>query len=93
MAGDIEDDPAMEPVREAGGGEAEGFEQAESDLIDHAEHGEGHGTPRPEQFGVEAEQDPATYGEADEEDVTEKVADPNEPPDDPGTGPGIAAER
>jgi hypothetical protein len=67
MAGDIEDDPAMDPVREAGGGEAEGFEQAEQDLIDNAEHGEGHGIPRSDQFGVEAEENPATYGEADEE--------------------------
>lgn len=75
MSYETDDDPAMQPVREAGGGEAEGFEQAEQDLIDHAEHGEGHGTPRPEQFGVEAEEDPATYGEADEVEVSERTDD------------------
>lgn len=53
------------PLEEAGQGEAEGFEQAEADLIDNAEHGDGHGIPEPDQFGVEAEQDPAVYGEPD----------------------------
>ncbi len=33
-------DPAMAPVYEAGGGEAEGFEQAEELLIEHASHGD-----------------------------------------------------
>lgn len=33
-------DPAQRPVREAGGGEAEGFEQAEEELIEHASHGD-----------------------------------------------------
>jgi hypothetical protein len=80
-------------VREAGGGEAEGFEQAEEALIDHAEHTAGEGTPRPDQMGEEAEVDPATYGEADEEDVTEVTRDPAEGPDDPGAGPGLAADR
>jgi hypothetical protein len=31
-------DPAQRPVVEAGGGEAEGFEQAEAALIEHASH-------------------------------------------------------
>jgi hypothetical protein len=31
---------AERPVKEAGGGEAEGFEEAERDLIEHASHGE-----------------------------------------------------
>src|SRR5215210_5688329 len=35
------DDPAMEPVYQAGGGEQEGFEQAENDLIENATHGDG----------------------------------------------------
>ena len=30
----------MRPVYEAGGGEAEGFEQAEEELIEHASHGD-----------------------------------------------------
>lgn len=33
-------DPAEAPVDEAGGGEAEGFEQAEALLIEHASHGD-----------------------------------------------------
>lgn len=57
-------DPAWAPVEEAGGGESEGFEQAERELIDHAEHGEyGHLSDpvRPEaESGAE-------YGEADSE--------------------------
>lgn len=39
-AGDEDLDPAERPVREAGGGEAEGFEEAEAALIDHASHGD-----------------------------------------------------
>ncbi len=34
------DDPAHRPVREGGGGEAEGFEQAEELLEKHASHGD-----------------------------------------------------
>jgi hypothetical protein len=37
-------DPAFAPLIEAGEGEAEGFDVAESDLIEHAEHGDQHGT-------------------------------------------------
>jgi hypothetical protein len=33
-------DPAEAPVGEAGGGEAEGFEQAEELLVEHASHGD-----------------------------------------------------
>jgi hypothetical protein len=61
-------DPAIAPLIEAGEGEAEGFELAEQDLIEHAEHQEGEGIPELDQLGVEAEPDPATYGEPDEED-------------------------
>ncbi|MGH2833307.1 MAG: hypothetical protein ACRDK2_11090 [Solirubrobacteraceae bacterium] len=35
-----ESDPAMVPVEEGGGGESEGFEQAEELLIEHATHGD-----------------------------------------------------
>jgi hypothetical protein len=39
VAGGEEDiDPAMRPLTEAGGGEAEGFEEAERALIEHASH-------------------------------------------------------
>ncbi|HEX8084896.1 MAG TPA: hypothetical protein VF529_11460 [Solirubrobacteraceae bacterium] len=74
-AGDEEDfDPAMRPVYEAGGGVAEGFEQAEADLVDNAQHGDGHGDPESDAFRPEAESDlsGAEYGEADEERVTER---------------------
>ena len=40
VAGDEDLDPAQRPVIEAGGGEAEGFEQAEEALIEHASHGD-----------------------------------------------------
>jgi hypothetical protein len=66
--GEGELDPAERPLVEAGQGEAEGFELAEQDLIEHAEHQEGEGIPELDQLGVEAEPDPATYGEPDEED-------------------------
>jgi hypothetical protein len=66
------DDPAMRPVYEAGGGEAEGFEQAEEDLIENAEYTSGEGIPRLEELGrEEAEPDPAIYGEADQEELPE----------------------
>jgi hypothetical protein len=58
------------PVEEAGGGESEGFEQAEEELIENAESGDdvGEGIPRLEELGSEeAEPDTAAYGEADEE--------------------------
>jgi hypothetical protein len=62
------DDPAFQPGDEAGGGEAEGFEQAEEQLIENAEYSSGEGIPRLEELSeVEAEPDPATYGEADQE--------------------------
>lgn len=38
VAGDEQLDPAERPVVEAGGGEAEGFEQAERALVEHASH-------------------------------------------------------
>jgi hypothetical protein len=41
-SGSEERDPALRPVSEAGGGEAEGFEDAERALIDHASHGDQH---------------------------------------------------
>ena len=37
-------DPALAPLIEAGEGESEGFELAQADLIEHAEHGDQHGT-------------------------------------------------
>jgi hypothetical protein len=58
-------DPERWPVEQAGGGQAEGFEQAEEALIDHAEHTAGEGIPRLDQMGEEAEVERASYAEAD----------------------------
>ncbi len=40
VAGDEDLDPARRPVIEGGGGESEGFEEAEEALIEHASHGD-----------------------------------------------------
>ncbi|MCW3031772.1 MAG: hypothetical protein JWM60_117 [Solirubrobacterales bacterium] len=74
-------DPAGRPVREAGGGEAEGFEQAEELLIEHASHGD----EQPAHFvlhhqGVEEEPDPARAdGEADHEHSSEREDEETSP--------------
>ena len=55
-------------VDEAGGGESEGFELAEQELIEHTSHGDEH---TPSRIMRDAEPDEeltdAVYGEADEE--------------------------
>jgi hypothetical protein len=88
-------DPARRPVEEGGGGEAEGFEQAEADLISQASHESAASEPAGDAFTPEEERDPSLggRGEPDEVDPTEVTADPSEGPDDPGRGPGLAAER
>jgi hypothetical protein len=59
------DDPAEQPLVEGGEGESEGFELAERDLENIAEHGDEHrfpdGMAQPEE-----PQDPDEYGEADQ---------------------------
>jgi hypothetical protein len=94
--------PAMDPVYEAGGGDAEGFEQAEADLIENATHGGGAGDPSRDAFTpeVEADESTAIAGEADDEKVSEVTEDVPEAEtkdadtsDDPGSGPGITHER
>jgi hypothetical protein len=79
VAGDEDLDPADRPVREAGGGEAEGFELAEDDLVEHASHGDEHSgrmalyhAGSDEEAGAETE-----YGEADE--VRSSELDPEDP--------------
>jgi hypothetical protein len=61
-------DEAQEPVTEAGGGEAEGFEEAEELLEENATHGDGGGDPIRDAFTEEERSDEsgAEYGEADE---------------------------
>ncbi len=56
-------------VEEAGGGEAEGFELAEQELIEHASHGDEHSPARimRDADGLEEESLESVYGEADSE--------------------------
>jgi hypothetical protein len=56
------------PVEEAGGGEAEGFEQAEEQLERNASHEDSGASPQDDAFTPEKESDRsgAEYGEADE---------------------------
>ena len=65
---DPDQDPERAPVEEAGGGESEGFEQAEEELIEQAEHGDAPSEPASDAFPPEEESDRSTaeYGEADE---------------------------
>jgi hypothetical protein len=55
-------------VEEAGGGESEGFELSEQELIEHASHGDQQ-TPARIIFDAGPQEEPpgAVYGEADEE--------------------------
>jgi hypothetical protein len=67
---------AMRAVDEAGGGESEGFELAEQELIENASHGDEH-TPSVIMRDAASEREPggpvggeegeAVYGDADEE--------------------------
>ncbi|HEU4974450.1 MAG TPA: hypothetical protein VFT50_05130 [Baekduia sp.] len=103
----VPEDPAMAPVYEAGGGEAEGFEQAEADLVENASHGGGRGNPTRDAFTPEVESDEATgiSAEGDQEKVSEVVEEAPEAEttsaaeaeaeaaEDPGSGPGVTHER
>jgi hypothetical protein len=93
---DLPHDPAMDPVYEAGGGEQEGWEMAEEELIEHAEHGPAKPETQVrvrEEFDRQIEEAPdlSIYGEGDEEKVSEVVDDPTSGPD--AAGPGITHER
>ena len=67
-------DEALRPVYEAGGGEAEGFELAERDLVRNASHDDGEAFPELDAFSPERESDlaPAEYAEADEEEPPDR---------------------
>ena len=60
-------DPETRPVSEAGGGEAEGFEQAEDALVRNASHEDNVADPAADAFTPEEEADlsSAEYGEGD----------------------------
>jgi hypothetical protein len=96
---DEEGDPVDEEDRaliEGGEGVEEGFETAESDLIETASHAENRYDPEVPVFGDEesAGEGDAVSGEPDEIDVTETVRDPEAGPgEDPGEGPGISHDR
>ncbi len=89
------DDPAMDPVYQAGGGEQDGWEAAEADLIENATHGDGGADPLRDAISPEVESDRSTavYGEADELDSTETVEDLTTGGDDPAEGPELGADR
>jgi hypothetical protein len=74
-AGEPGTDEAMQPVEEAGGGEAEGFEQAEEQLIESASHGDPAGHPLGDRYPAEESnpEDHTIYGEADEAESAETV--------------------
>ena len=61
------DDPAERPLVEAGEGEAEGFELAEAELVDNAEHGDEKRFPNRDAGRPEEPTDTSAFGEADEE--------------------------
>jgi len=58
---------ARRAVDEAGGGESEGFEMAEQELIDHASHGDGHTPARIMRDAADEDETASPYGEADSE--------------------------
>ncbi len=60
-------------VEEAGGGESEGFELAEQELIEHASHGDDHTPARIiRDAGPQEEPASSVYGEADEESLPDQ---------------------
>jgi hypothetical protein len=75
--GDEKPDPALEPLIEAGEGEAEGFELAEQELVESASHGDPSGSPLGDRFTPEEAESEglAEYGEADREHVSEDTSD------------------
>ncbi len=68
---------AERPLAEGGEGEAEGFELAEEQLIESASHGDASGHPLGDRFPAEdaSSENLASYGEADDEHVSENVED------------------
>ena len=69
-------DEAMRPVREAGGGESEGFEEAEELLRRRAEHDDpAGGDPLEDRGEPEPDRDRASHGEADRIESTETEVD------------------
>ncbi len=68
-------DEAQRAAAEHGGGESEGFEEAEQLLEEQATHGDPSVDPLRDAPAVEADEDVAVYGEADDVDSTETEED------------------
>lgn len=70
-------DESRRPVEEAGGGEGEGFEQAEELLIEHSSHGDQHAARQAIEDAPTTSEDPrvAEPGEADHEYSSERLDD------------------
>ena len=73
----ISEDPARRPVEEAGGGQAEGFEIAEAELIDRAENPRGPSPYADRERISEDDRAETEYGESDE--VRTSEDDPDDP--------------
>lgn len=74
---DGEPDEAERPLAEAGQGEAEGFEQAEQELVEHASHGDQHAARQAIEDSADESDDAlaAEAGEADREYSSERDDD------------------
>jgi hypothetical protein len=72
------DDPAMRVVEEAGGGESEGFELAEAELIDRAENIRGPSPMVDAERTSEDDRADIEYGEGDEFRTSEDDPDADE---------------
>ena len=73
----ISQDPARRPVEEAGGGEAEGFEIAEAELVDRAENPRGPSPMADRERVSEDDRAETEYGESDA--VRTSEDDPDRP--------------
>jgi hypothetical protein len=76
----LSEDPARKPVEEAGGGEAEGFEIAEAELVDRAENPRGPSPMADQERVSEDDRAEAEYGESDT--VRTSEDDPDRPDED-----------
>lgn len=75
-AGDEGLDPEERPLAEGGEGEAEGFELAEEDLIEAAEHGDSRADPLADAYAPEEGDDAlAEDADADHEPSSERPGD------------------
>lgn len=73
-------DPAERASAEHGGGEREGFEEAEDLLEKQATHGDPSVDPLRDAPAPEAEEQVAVYGEADEVDIDKEARDAEDEP-------------